>query len=88
MWHSPNAGHTPDVKFLRAAGIILVVLALGAGTVSLIGVTTAGNGPPVEITRANMLEQGATAIFQAVDSDIARRHELSPEFISQEGDTR
>lgn len=87
MWHPPNAGHTPDVKFLRVAGIVLVVLALGAGTVSLIGVTSAGNDQ-VEIARANMLEQGATAIFQAVDTDIARRHELGPEFISQEGDTR
>ena len=86
MWHPPNAGHTPDVKFLRTAGIVLAVLALGAGTVSLIGVTTAGNDQ-IEIARANMLEQGATAIFQAVDTDIARRHELSPELFDELGDS-
>lgn len=87
MWHSPSAGHTPDVKFLRTAGIVLAVLALGAGTVSLIGVTTAGDDTQIEMARANTLEQGAAAMFQAVDTNIARRQELSPELFDELGDS-
>jgi hypothetical protein len=76
MWKSPNAGHLPDVKFLHAAGIVLVALACAAGAISLIGVTSARDGPRVEIAEARALEQGATAMFQWVDESIARRHEF------------
>jgi hypothetical protein len=79
MLHSPNAGLAPDVKFLRTAGIILAVLALSAGTVSLIGISIAQNGPVIEIAEAQTLEQGAEAIFRAVDENVAERHELGLE---------
>ena len=79
MWQSPNAGHAPDVKFLRAAGITLAVLALGAGAVSVIGVSTAQQESEVVIAEAGALEAGAAAAFDAVDENIARRHEFSLE---------
>jgi hypothetical protein len=79
MWQSPRAGRVPDVKFLRAAGIALVVLALTAGAVSLIGVSLAYQEPGVVVAEAAALEEGATAMFKAVDDNVARRHELSLE---------
>jgi hypothetical protein len=85
MWH-PDAGRTADVKFFRVAGIMLVVLALGAGMVSMFGITT-DNEPRINIAEAGALEQGAATMFRAVDENITRRHELSLENLSQEGDT-
>ena len=79
MWSFRNAGHMPDGRFLRAAGLTLAVLALGAGAVSVIGVTTVRNEPQIEMAEANALEQGAAAMFRAVDESVARRHELSLE---------
>jgi hypothetical protein len=79
MWQSPNSGRVPDVKFLRAAGMALVVLALAAGAVSLLGVSLASQEPEVVIAEAAALEQGAAAMFKAVDDNVARRHELSLE---------
>ena len=77
MLQSSNAGRGPDIRFLRAAGIILVVLAITSGAVSLIGVSMAEQ--QVAVAEANALEQGATAMFKAVDDNVARRHEFSLE---------
>lgn len=79
MWQSPSAGRGPDLKFLHAAGIILVALTIASGAVSLIGVSLAKPEQEVVVAEANTLEDGATAIFEAVDDNIARRHELSIE---------
>ena len=93
MWHSPNAGHVPDVKFLRAAGIEQALLALGSGAVSLIGAGSGETEPPLQMAEAKpaeakSLELGAAALFRAVDQNIARRHELGLYQFSQEGETR
>jgi hypothetical protein len=77
MWESPNAGRGPDLKFLRAAGIILVALTIASGAVSLIGISLARQEPQVVVAEAKTLEQGAAALFRAVDDNIARRHEFS-----------
>jgi hypothetical protein len=52
---------------------------LGAGAVSVIGVSTAQQEPEVVIAEAGALEAGAAAAFDAVDENIARRHEFSLE---------
>jgi hypothetical protein len=77
MWKSTNAGHPPDVKFLRAAGTVLAALAFAAGAISLIGLTSARDGPRVKIAEATSLERGTEAMFRAVEEKTARRHELS-----------
>jgi hypothetical protein len=77
MWQSPTTGRGPDLKFLRAAGIVLVALTIAAGAVSLIGVSVAKQ--EVVVAEAKTLEQGAAAMFEAVDDNIARRHEISLE---------
>jgi hypothetical protein len=79
MWSFRNAGYLSNVRFVRAAGLTLAVLALGAGAVSVIGITMAGNEPQIEMAEANALEQGAAAMFRAVDESVARQHELSLE---------
>jgi hypothetical protein len=79
MSYSSNAGLTPDVKFLRAAGIVLAVLALSAGTVSIIGATAANDESQLRIAEAASLEQGAEALFEAVDENVAERHRLAPQ---------
>lgn len=78
MLDSSNAGLTPDVKFLRAAGIVLAVLALSAGTVSIIGVTAANDESQL-VAEAASLEQGAETLFEVVDENVAERHGLDPQ---------
>ena len=79
MWQSPNAGRGPDLKFLHAAGFILVALTIASGAVSLIGVSLAKPDQEVIVAEAKTLEQGAATLFNAVDDSIARRHEFSLE---------
>jgi hypothetical protein len=79
MWQSPKAGRGPDLNFLRAAGIILVALTIASGAVSIIGISIANSEPEVVVAEAKTLEQGAEAMFKAVDDNIARRHEFSLE---------
>ena len=59
MWQSPNAGRGPDLNFLRAAGFILVALAIASGAVSLIGMSLANSEQEVVVAKAKTLEQGA-----------------------------
>ena len=77
MWQSPNAGQTPDVKFLRTAGITLLVLTLFAGGVSLAGTFFVKSEPTLVVAEATTLERGAEAIFREVGEEVARRHEFS-----------
>jgi hypothetical protein len=77
MWQSPNSGRAPDLKFLRAAGIVLIALALASGAVSLIGISLARQEPQVVVAEAKTLEQGAAELFRAVDENVSRRHEFS-----------
>jgi hypothetical protein len=82
MW---QATETPDVSFLRLAGITLVVLALAAGCISLIGLTFAKPEPQLLAQQAVQLEGGAEALFRQVDAANAARHARPDEFISFEG---
>jgi outer membrane murein-binding lipoprotein Lpp len=82
MW---QATETPDVSFLRLAGIVLVVLALAAGCISLIGLTVAKPEPQLLAQQAAQLEEGAEALFRQVDAANAARHAPPDEFISFEG---
>jgi hypothetical protein len=82
MWQATD---TPDVSFLRLAGIALVVLALAAGCISLIGLTFAKPEPQLLAQQAAQLERGAEALFRQVDAANAARHAPPDEFISFEG---
>jgi hypothetical protein len=82
MW---QATETPDVSFLRLAGIAIVVLALAAGGISLIGLTFAKPDPQLLAQQAAQLERGAEALFRQVDAANAARHAPPDEFISFEG---
>jgi outer membrane murein-binding lipoprotein Lpp len=82
MWQSTE---TPEVSFFRLAGIALVVLALAAGCISLIGLTLAKPEPQLLAQQAAQLEQGAEALFRQVDAANAARHTPPDEFISVEG---
>ena len=77
MWQSTDI---PDVSFLKLAGIALIVLALAAGSISLIGLTLAEPEPQLIAQQAVQLEQGAEALFGQVDAANAVRHEFIPEF--------
>ncbi|MGH6873961.1 MAG: hypothetical protein ACREDW_03015 [Aestuariivirgaceae bacterium] len=77
MWQSTD---TPDVSFLKFAGITLVVLTLAAGCISLIGLTLAKPEPQLFAQHAVQLEQGAEVLFRQVEAANAARHELIPEF--------
>jgi hypothetical protein len=77
MWQSTE---TPDVSFLKLAGIALLVLALAAGSISLIGLTLAKPEPQLLAQQAVHLEQGTEALFRQVDAASAARHESIPEF--------
>jgi hypothetical protein len=79
MWQSQNAGRGPDIRFLRTAGIVLIALTIASGVVSLIGISLANSEQEVVVAEAKTLEQGAEAMFKAVDDNIARRHEFSLE---------
>jgi hypothetical protein len=76
MSNSTKSEHGPDITFLRMAGLLLAILALSAGTVSLIGISVAQKGAEIEIAEARALEQGAAAMFRSVDENIAERHQL------------
>ena len=84
MWHSSEAGQTPDVSFLKLAGIALIVLTLAAGSISLIGLTLA-EPEQVVAQRAVQLEQEAEALFRQVDAANAARHDAIQEFVNREG---
>jgi len=79
MWQSTE---TPGVSFLKLAGIALLVLvlALAAGSISLIGLTLAKPEPQLLAQQAVHLEQGTEALFRQVDAASAARHESIPEF--------
>jgi hypothetical protein len=83
MWQ--NSTKTPDISFLKLAGIALVVLALAAGSISLIGLTLAKPEPQRVAQQAVQLEQGAEALFRQVDAANAARHESANEFFNLEG---
>ena len=78
MWQPTE---TPDVFFLKLAGIALLVLALAAGSISLIGLTLAKPEPQVLAQQAVQLQEGAEALFRQVDAANAARHDSSDEFI-------
>ena len=82
MWQATG---TPDVSFLRLAGIALVVLALAAGCISLIGLILETREPQLLAQQAVQLERGAEALFRQVDAANAARHVSPDEFISFEG---
>lgn len=77
MWHSTD---TPDVSFLKLAGIALVVLTLAAGSISLIGLTLAVPEPQLLAQQAVQLEEGTEALFRQLDAANAARHEVMPQF--------
>jgi hypothetical protein len=81
MWQSTE---TPDISFFKLAGIALVVLALAAGCISLIGLTLAKPEPQLLAQQAVHLEQGAEAVFRQVDAANAARHESADEFFNLE----
>lgn len=81
MWQSTD---TPDISFLKLAGIALVVLTLAAGSISLIGLTLAEPEPQLLAQQAVQLEQGTEALFRQLDAANAARHESMEEFISLE----
>jgi hypothetical protein len=82
MWQSTD---TPDVSFLKLAVLALVVLALAAGSISLIGLTLAEPEPQLIAQQAVQLEQGAEALFRQMDAANAARHEAIEEFINLQG---
>ena len=87
MWQSTE---TPDVYFFKLAGMALVVLALAAGCIGLIGLTLAKPEPQLLAQQAVHLEQGAETLFRQVDAGMwlaakAPRHESADEFFNLEG---
>jgi hypothetical protein len=82
MWQKST--ETPDISFLKLAGIALVVLALAAGSISLIGLTLAKPEPQRVAQQAVQLEQGVEALFRQVDAANAARHESPDEFFDLE----
>jgi hypothetical protein len=83
MWQSTDI---PDVSFFKLAGIALVVLALAAGSISLIGLTLAEPEPQLIAQQAVHLEQGAEVLFGKVDAANAARHEFISEFSPEQFD--
>ena len=71
----------PDHKFLRNTGAVLVLLAIGAGTMTVIG-TYAIAEAPLQISQATALEDGTEQILREATRNVLQADEFKPSSIS------
>jgi hypothetical protein len=71
----------PDHKFLRNTGALLVLLAIGAGAMTVIG-TYAVAEAPLQISEATSLENGAEQILRETAGNVSERDVFTPSSIS------
>ena len=71
----------PDHKFLRNTGALLVLLAIGAGAMTVIG-TYAIAEAPLQISEAATLERGAEQILREAARNVSQGDEFKPSSIS------
>jgi hypothetical protein len=67
-----EAGLAPDAKFLRNMGALLVLTAMGAGTMTVMG-TYAIADAPMQISKAESLEKGTEKILQETARNVSER---------------
>ena len=67
-----EAGLAPDPKFLRNLGALLVLMAMGAGVMTVMR-TYAVADAPVQISKAESLEKGTEQILQETARNVSER---------------
>ena len=65
----------PDHKFLRNTGAVLVLLAIGAGTMTVIG-TYAVAEAPLQISEATTLEEGTEQVLRETARNVSQGDEF------------